>query len=357
MSLAQRQIDTTAAAIVRCITFFASLPVPNALMTQPAPQWSVAIFLARESIDILIRTIQSAMLACGSRVAVIDVLVNGNSELANGAATALTDLVPKNSNCTLRLWFVREGDKGHTWNQFLHVINPGAEVTFFIDGYVEVRPDAFSLIDFGLRAHPLSIAATGLPTSGRSAPALRRDMLRWGGMHGNLFAVRGAVLATLAQRKFRLPLGIYRNDSLLASVFNYNLSPGEFEVDVSRVLIQQDATWDVAEHSQPLWKKVSVQLKRMLRQGQGDLENAALQTHFTTRRLRPETLPETSAELITSWVRANQEQFRKMWMRRPLTWYAYRKIQQPRNWSLSTRTAELILTVEPSQPEHPKPLL
>lgn len=271
--------------------------------------------------------------------------MNGNRQLAEAVTKPLQGLTSPNESIDLRLWFVIEGDKGHTWNQFLQIINPGAEITFFIDGYVEVRADAFALIDSGLRHNRKSIAATGLPTSGRSAPALRRNMLRWGGMHGNLFAVRGSVLATLAQRGFRLPLGVYRNDSLLASVFNYNLSPGDFDVDTSRVLIQQDATWDVAEHSQPLWKKVNVQIKRMLRQGQGDLENAALQDHFNKRRLRPETLPHTSAELVIAWVEANLKHFRKMCLTRPLTWYAYRKIQQQRDWSKSTQAPELLLSV------------
>lgn len=314
-------------------------------MTPSDPHWSIAIFSARESVETLFGSVEAAARACGQTAAVVDILVNGNRALAEALAPQLARMKNVAPSCTIRLWFILMGDKGHTWNQFLQTINPGAALAFFIDGYVKVRPDATSLIDSGLRLNPSAVAATGLPTSGRSAPTLRRDMLKWGGMHGNLFAVRGSVLATLAQRGFRLPLGVYRNDSLLASVFNYNLSPSEFAVDVKRVLIQPDATWDVAEHSQPLWKKVNIQIKRMLRQGQGDLENAALRDHFSQRRLRPELLPLTSSELMLSWVEANPGRFHQMCMRRPLTWYAYQKIRKPRDWSMSARAPELLLSI------------
>ena len=313
-------------------------------MTPSDPQRSIAIFSARESVDTLLGSIKAAIRACGNVTAIVDILVNGNRPLADAVAPFLAGLRDLAPSCTVRLWFIPMGDKGHTWNQFLHEINPKAEYSFFIDGYVAVRADALQLIEDGLKRDPKAVAATGLPSSGRSAAALRQSMIQNGGLHGNLFAMRRSVLLTLAERGFRLPLGIYRNDSLLATVCNYNLSPAENEVDTKRVMIQANATWDVMEDATALRQKISTHLKRKLRQGQGDLENYALHHHFTERRLRPEALPATSAVLVKEWVHQHPREYRELWLKNPLILHAFSKISQTRDWSAAERKPLLVFS-------------
>ena len=99
---------------------------------QTVPKWSVAIFSARESVETLMGTVGAAITACGAVVVVIDVLVNGNRQLAEAAKDAFHNTLRLVSSCTVRLWFVEEGDKGHTWNQLLHAITVNAELAFFI---------------------------------------------------------------------------------------------------------------------------------------------------------------------------------------------------------------------------------
>lgn len=311
-------------------------------MTPSAPHWSVAIFSARESVETLVCSVNAAVLACGNTTSVVDVLVNGNRLLAEAVGPILAAMSAVAPSCTIRLWFIPMGDKGHTWNQFLHLIDPQAKLAFFIDGYVAVRPDSFRLIEDGLNDDSTAIAATGLPSAGRSAAALRKTMMQNGGLHGNLFAVRRSALSTLVGRGFRMPLGIYRNDSLLATVFNYNLSPAEHEVDTKRVRIQSDATWNVLDPASSLREKIFTHLKRKLRQGQGDLENYAFRTHFTDQRLRPETLPSTSTGLVTDWVHKHPREFRQLWLRNPVILYAFSKISKARDWSAAKQSPILI---------------
>ena len=313
-------------------------------MTPPEPEWAVAIFSARESVDTLVGSVKAAVRACGQVVAVVDVLVNGNPGLAKALLPYLAEMNDVAPSCTVRLWFIPMGDKGHAWNQFLHQIQLRAAVTFFIDGYVAVRDNAFLFLAGGLQKTPDAVAASGLPSSGRSAGALRARMMQHGGLHGNLFAVPRKTLSTLAERGFCLPLGIYRNDSLLATVFNYNLNPADNQVDIRRIVMQADATWDVLEHASPLWKKILTHLKRKVRQGQGDLENYALHTHFTVQRLRPEMLQRTSAELVMAWVDRHPQEFRELWHKNPLILHAFKKIAEPRDWTAAEQSASLLFS-------------
>jgi hypothetical protein len=46
-------------------------------------------------------------------------------------------------NGSLRIWSITVGDKAFAWNEYLHRIWPASAMTFFIDGYAEVRSDAF----------------------------------------------------------------------------------------------------------------------------------------------------------------------------------------------------------------------
>lgn len=305
------------------------------------PHWTVAIFAARETVPTLGSCLQAALVSCAGRRAVIDVLVNGSQALADQFSEHVDELKRNRSmrqpegNASVRVWFIPFGDKAHAWNVYLHTIWPGGDVGFFVDGYVQVRPDALNLLDDGLKAGTGVLGATGIPTSGRSAATLAKQMLTEGGMHGNLHAIRGSTLADLKETGFRLPLGLYRTDSLIGAVLMFQLDPARNDWDPKRIVVHPQATWHVAPAS--LWtpKDLSAQYKRKLRQAQGVLENRAVRQHLAIAKRNPALLPRTANELVHCWLADHPEQARKTFFSQPLTAYAAWKLRDHRDWSAS----------------------
>lgn len=161
-------------------------------MSVADPPWAVAIFAARETPAVLAATVRAAIAACAGRRATIDVLIHGNPALAEHFAGLAPTLA--SDACTLRIWSIAAPDKAHTWNEYVYRIwenGNGGSTAFFIDGYARVKPDALAAIDRRLAAAPDATGATGVPSCGRSAARLREQMLREGGIHGNLYAVTG----------------------------------------------------------------------------------------------------------------------------------------------------------------------
>jgi hypothetical protein len=297
------------------------------------PSWSVAIIAARESIATLSRCIRASLTACGDRDAIVDVVINGNPSLAQEAAEVAASGAFACGPGTLRIWSTAAGDKAHAWNQYVHHIWPGSETAFFVDGYAEARPDAFAALSRRLAETPDALGATGVPSSGRSAARLRKVMLSEGGFHGNMHALRGSALRTVREKGIRLPLGLYRTDSLIGAALLYRLAPEDAEWDTSRVVVAGDATWDVPGLSALTLKSVISQAKRKLRQAQGDLENRAVREHLAVRRLPLEQLPGTVHELVNRWVSEQRGQAWLMYLRNPFCAHAAYKLRRGRDWS------------------------
>lgn len=277
--------------------------------------WSVCIFASRESIETLQGTVRAA--ADAAQGVVIDVLVNGNADLAFLAARHFPDH---------RVWHVGTSDKANAWNQYLSVWTPTA-VAFFIDGYARVHRGALRHLDDAMRQQG-SLAASGVPTMGRSARSLRRAMIANGGIHGNLFAIRGDVLAAMRDSKFRLPLGLYRTDPLIAAVCAYNLNPRIYKWDMSRVTVEPRASWDLASQTSAMQA-----IKRKLRQAQGVLENCAIRQHLSIERKLPDELPATAAELVRAWMSSHPGQAVAALVRNPACLLAARRLlQKKRQW-------------------------
>lgn len=311
-------------------------------MQVPAFAWSIALFAARETPAVLAASVRAAMAACAGRTATVDVLINGNAELADAFAKLAADW--SQDGCTLRVWSIAAPDKAHTWNEYVHRIWDTGGIAFFIDGYAQVRRDALAAMERRLAATPSALGATGVPSCGRSAARLREQMLREGGIHGNLYAVSPEGMLAIRAAGFRLPLGLYRTDPLLSSVLKFRLDPATHTWEHGRVAVEPDATWDVAGISRLTIGNLSGQFKRMLRQAQGDLENRAAREHLAVKRLAPQLLPATARDLITGWLDAQPAQARALFMKRPLCLYAARKARKARDWS-STRVAPaLVLT-------------
>ena len=301
-------------------------------MSHTPANWAIAVFTARETVDTLIGCISAAIAACEGRNADFDILVNGNPKLAldTGKALGALALSPQH---TIKVWSIPFGDKAHAWNEYIERIWEPSGLAFFIDGYAEVNPDALSLIEQGMGDNPLLLGATGVPTCGRSASSLRSQMLSEGGIHGNLYAIRGAVVQSLRETKSLLPLGLYRTDSLLGAMLNFQLDPAQHEWDPMRIHVQDRATWFVA--ATPWWKPNNIkgQFKRRLRQSQGTLENLAVRNHLAVLKRPPSAMPRTINQLVNDWLDADPARAKQTFMRDPLSLYAARKLRAPRDWT------------------------
>ena len=286
--------------------------------------------------------VQAAIVACSGRRARIDVLINGNAQLAEQFSAVAADL--GSGTASVRVWSIAAPDKAHTWNEFTHQIWDTGGTAFFIDGYAQVQPGSLTAMEQALAATPDALGATGVPTCGRSATKIREQMLREGGIHGNLFAISAEGMRGIRQSGFRLPLGIYRTDPLIGSVLMFRLDPANNAWKPGRIVVVPTATWHVDGIEDINLKNIKSQFKRILRQAQGDLENLAARDHLAFRKLPPQDLPVTVADMIASWIAAHPAQARALFLRRPLCFYAARKLREPRDWSTTTIAPQLLVT-------------
>lgn len=313
-------------------------------MAEANPDWAVAIFAARETPPVLAGTVRAAIAACAGRRATIDVLINGSQVLAEQFADLAASLAVH--TCTLRVWSIAAPDKAHTWNEYVHRIwDAGAHsgaITFFIDGYARVKPDALDAIERRLALAPHALAASGVPSCGRSARRLREQMLGKGGIHGNLYAVTGEGMEALRHSGFRLPLGLYRTDPMLGAALTFRLDPVNSQWTRGSVVAVAEATWDVDEISALNYKNIVAYFKRRLRQAYGVLESRAFRDHMSIKRLPLQALPATSQDMVNNWLKAQPEQARSLFRRQPSCLYAARQLRLPRNWS-ATQVAPVLL--------------
>ena len=312
-------------------------------------RWSIAIFTARETLATLAETVAAVELACVGASGTIDVIVNGNRGLAAAIAEsrAANSGRARPSGARLRVWFIAEGDKAHAWNQYIESIAPESDVVFFVDGYARVTPDSLHLLEDAFVDNPEAWAASAVPTVGRSAKRLRGRMQTEGGIHGSLYALRGSVVELLRSSGVRLPIGIYRNDSLLGAIMCFSADPGSHRWNAKRIAVVRGATWTHEALRWTRWASVVTQWKRLRRQAQGVLENAAVRQHLALDRLPPESLPGTAAELIARWRAAHPADALAL-LRHPLRRRAARQLALPRDWSLAERAPELLLDRKPA---------
>lgn len=308
--------------------------------------WAVAVFAARENSIQLLSTINAIKEAAEERI-LIDVMVNGNPQLAPDISKLLKGSRLSTSSLVIRVWSILLGDKAHAWNQYVHQIWPGARCTFFVDGYVQVKGNALSLLDAGLTSSPSSLGGTGVPTTGRTAANLRRQMLAEGGIHGNFFALKNDTMNQLRQRQFNLPLGIYRTDSTLGAALAFGLDPSRQEWDIKgRIFVHPDVTWTTDERTWWHYAEIKSQFKRILRQAQGVLENKAVENFLAHQKMVPEKLPYTVSELVLEWVEHYPDDARLVLWKNPLSKFALKKFSKYRDWSSAMQPPQLVEVIE-----------
>ncbi|RZL34030.1 MAG: hypothetical protein EOP35_16560 [Rubrivivax sp.] len=281
-----------------------------------------------------------AAVAASPPGAVVDVVVNGNRALAEAMRPLITRTVAP--ALRLRLWFVPLGDKSHAWNAYLHRLAPPAALYAFVDGYARVHPCAFGSLRDALAAQPEALAATGLPQHGWSARKVARMMLAEGGIHGNLYALTPRAVDELRRTGYRLPLGLYRTDPTLGAALSFGLDLRERRWEPLRGIVPvATAGWDYTALRWWHPDDLRVHFKRVERQGQGALENAAI-SHWYGARKRPfASLPQTAVELVRRWMQEEPAAAERLLAGNARARRGWQAMQQPRDWQLATAPEEL----------------
>ena len=285
----------------------------------PDGKWAVVIFAARESSGVLIKTLKAAANSVGPS-GQIELVVNGNPSLAREIVSRILFLQNASSqdaspipilklqlfSVPVNVWEVEFGDKANAWNQYIHSIWCGERLAFFVDGYVVLNPNAIAELGQITLGDPYAIAGTGVPTQGGSAKAVRDELLERGGLHGNFCCLKGATMQEMKSRNIRLPLALYRVDSLMGALLGLGFDPERQEWQKERIAIAKEASWTTGRWSWSNINDVKSQFKRLLRQFRGGFEKRAFRHYLEVQKGSPEMLPESSPQMVTNYLRSRQ---------------------------------------------------
>ncbi|MDR3369912.1 hypothetical protein [Rhodoferax sp.] len=311
--------------------------------------WAVVIFACRESPLQLRRTLEAA-LRSAAHCSVVHLLVNGNPTLADALAAELRlrqgalELPPASPD--LKVWSIPLADKANAWNQYLHRLWAGEEITFFVDGYVRLNPDAVTLLGNVVAANAQALGGSGVPTMGRSAKAIRETMILNTGYHGNFCCIKGDTIGQMRAKQIRLPVGLYRTDSLMGAILSYSLDPSTHVWDDVRIQVHPTASWQI--DAAKWWRMNDLQafFRRRLRQARGELEKAAFSEHLAKRRRVPAELPDTTKELVSAWVTTCPEDYKRLARKHFLTAKALESFRTPRGMRPADLEPELVFSHE-----------
>jgi hypothetical protein len=293
----------------------------NAPLMQSRAACSVAVFARNEA-----TRIGPCLHALGESRGIarphVTVLLNGTcdgSAAAAAAALCEADL----AGCLID---IPHGDKSHAMNLFLHRLRPPATLYVLMDGYAEVRPDALARLAERLARRPAAQAAAAMPSTGRSAAALRRSMLECPGLHGSLFALRGSFVERLAAAGLRLPRGLYRGDGLLGSMVMHDLDALGGGWEPARIAMEPAASWVTPPGRPWRWRDLRRHLHRLLRQARGRLEMGALREILYREGFAG--LPADARRMVLDWIAADPSRAPRLW-RDPLSRLALAHLRQP----------------------------
>ena len=295
--------------------------------------WVIVIFASRETLATLLKTLHAAT-AAAQGLANIEVLVNGNLQLAadvvghfRDAEAAVGEVVASASAWPrVRIWSIPFGDKANAWNQYIHQIWVGEEIAFFVDGYVRLNADAVGLLGEAVKSDERALGGCGVPTTGRSAKALRHNLIVNTGFHGNFCCIKGQAMAQMRRSHISLPVGLYRTDALMGAFLCYAMNPATNVWEDHRILVHPTASWDVdlARWWRP--RDLVAIFKRYGRQARGRLENKAIANHLAIRRLAPQALPGSATEMVLEWASRCPADLQSIISRDPLARWALRDI-------------------------------
>jgi glycosyltransferase involved in cell wall biosynthesis len=257
-------------------------------------RWTIAVFAMNEAATIA-ACLESLDANCAGVPARILLLLNGSTDATLEIAKGL-----RLKHAALAIHASRAADKANMINAYVHRLRDPGALAFFVDGYITVHPGALPAMDRALAAHPHAHVASAVPVSGRSSAHMRAQLLKGGGISGNLFAFRPEFLDRFAAAGLRVPLFMYRGDPLMGSMAAHDLDAMGTQWDDSRLIGVAEATYEFRPLSPFRWRDVKRQLKREVRQARGGLESAAVKALIYERGYA--ALPRDADTLVRDFV-------------------------------------------------------
>ncbi|CAH1747211.1 conserved protein of unknown function [Thauera humireducens] len=307
---------------------------------------AVVIISFRETTETLYNAIAAALRALKGFNAVLDVVVNGNAELAESVAGCMRDRCGEfPAGVRLRCWYLVCGDKAHAWNTYVHELWPGARTTVFMDGYVEAAVDAIQLLDDALAEDTNALGATGVPNVGASARRMQKEMTSGGGIHGNLFALGADAMRLIRNTRFFVPLGLYRVDGVIGAALFKQLQPIGTTWDIKRVVVLPAVSWRFGRLKWWRLRDWIAYIKRLSRQQQGVLENLAFRDFFIRRKQPLDKLPRTALTLLEDWERHAPDEASSTLRRSSAARRALERMRLPRDWSQAAAPPVLMVEI------------
>lgn len=261
---------------------------------------NIAILSSRESLDVLVSTVQSAVKAVPMN-SIVDVVINGNNENAKYIVQAL-NVLDGYESIKIFIWFISKADKENAWNTHIHQIwRSNDQFAIYIDGYVKVDSVSIDAICNAMSKQG-ALGGTGLPSIGRSAKAQRDEMVKNGGFHGNFCGLTQRAMEIIRANGIRIPIGMYRVDSVMGAYLSFGLDninnewrPKEY------IKIASDATWQVEKKHWYKIKDIVAAIKRKKRQAKGGIENLAIKYYLVNMGIPIQDIPVSIEQIISRW--------------------------------------------------------
>ncbi|MFC0406742.1 glycosyltransferase [Roseomonas elaeocarpi] len=292
-------------------------------------EWTAAVF-GRNEAPFIAGCIRALARAGEGRNLHVTVLLNGTTD----GSAALAAAALREAGLRGRVFLIPQADKANALNQFIHALRPRAEVGFFVDAYAAVEPDALRRLAARLQTHPDALASAAVPSTGRSAAALRERMRVEPGLHGSLFALRGRFLDRVAAAGVRLPLGLYRGDGLVGSLVMHDLDAAHGGWRTDRLLVEEGATWRAPTLSPLRWRDARRHWHRLVQQGRGRLQWAALRDvlYAADGRGGFGAMPGDADRHVLEWIARDPTARAPRFWRDPFAALALRRMRRAAPW-------------------------
>jgi glycosyltransferase involved in cell wall biosynthesis len=228
--------------------------------------------------------------------------------LNNGSTDNTADVVRQycERNPFCELVEIRLGDKSNAWNVFCHDLDIEADIYVFTDGDCWMSPHALDALERTLVDNPSANAAAGLPAENVSRKN-REEMLRNGGLAGNLYALSAQFIERLRNQRVRLPVGVIGDDSLVGALAYWDLDPVNQNWEMTRVVNCPEGSFSYKRLSVFSLADMRLYYRRKIRYSLRHIQTQLMKGPLTTIGVSalPQTIdqlyPASPADLKLTW--------------------------------------------------------